>query len=211
MRIFGREKADRIVVPPSQPAIYTPVMKDRIADIITRLKVQSEKLNRTSQHLQSRSKELFEQCVRAQQEGDGSRAAIYANEVAQLRKMSRTVLRSQLSLEQVVLRLETVKEFGDVVTTLGPAVNIISQIQGEIKGVMPEVARDLEEVDEMIDTVIAEAGYTRGEIFDVSVHDQEAQKILQEASEIVATRMKSSFPELPEAYKNIEQAPEAKA
>jgi len=169
-----------------------------------RLRVQNEKLNRTTQKLQVRAKELFDQCVQAEANKDKDRAAIYANEIAELRKMNRIILRSQHSLERVTIRLETVKEFGDVMGVLGPAVNVVQQIQGELTGVVPEVAGDLAKVDEMLDTLLVEAGTVTGETVDVSVQDEEAKKVLQEASEIAAQRMKTSFPELPDAYKHLE-------
>jgi division protein CdvB (Snf7/Vps24/ESCRT-III family) len=135
---------------------------------------------------------------------------MYANEIAELRKMSRVILRSQHSLEKVIIRLETVKEFGDVMNVLGPAINVVQQIQGELTGVVPEVAGDLAKVDEMLDTLLVEAGTVTGEALDITVHDKEARKVLEEASEIAAQRMKTSFPELPDAYKHLESDTESK-
>ncbi|MCS7129034.1 MAG: hypothetical protein NZ919_00105, partial [Candidatus Caldarchaeum sp.] len=107
MRVpWRREPIER----PTQP---TPVhYQDRMLEILTQLKIQNDKLKRTIDRLKHRGKELFEQCVRAEQEKDTARATIYANEIAQLRKMTRTLLASHMSLDKVVLRLETVKEFG---------------------------------------------------------------------------------------------------
>lgn len=200
---FPWSKKKEVQAPPVQPVQAVP-MRERVTEIITRLRVQSEKLNRTTQRLQSRAKELFDQCVRAQSEKDGARANMYANEIAELRKMNRVILRGQHSLERVVIRLETVKEFGDVMNVLGPAVNIVQQIQGELTGVVPEVAGGLAKVDEMLDSLLVEAGTVTGESVDIAVHDEEARKVLQEASEIAAQRMKTSFPELPDAYKHLE-------
>jgi len=176
----------------------------RFLQILTELKMQAEKLNRTSQRLISRGKSLFEQCVSAQQEGDVGRATIYANEIAQLRKMSRVVVRSQLSLEKVILRLETVKEFGDVMYVLGPATRIVKQVQSDLAGIVPEVANNLKHVDEVLEGLIIEAGSVTGTAINVTVSDSEAQKILQEASEVAAQRMKSTFPEIPEGLKSLE-------
>jgi division protein CdvB (Snf7/Vps24/ESCRT-III family) len=182
----------------------------RYLEILTALKIQSEKLNRTAQRLVARGKELFEQCVRAQQEGDSGRATIYANEIAQLRKMSRIIVRSQLSLEKVILRLETVKEFGDVMHVLGPATAIIRQVQSDLAGIVPEVAQNLKYVDEMLEGLIIEAGSVSGSIINVSVSDGEAQKILQEASEVAAQRMKTAFPEIPDTLKASEAGAETR-
>jgi len=194
---WRRETEARAVVAPM-------VYHDRMLDILTQLKIQSEKLNRTVERLKHRGKELFEQCVKAEQERDSGRATIYANEIAQLRKMTRTVLKSQMSLEKVILRLDTVKEFGDVMHVLGPATSIIRQVQSELSGLVPEVAHNLRVVDDMLESIIIEAGNVTGASVYVSVSDGEAQKILEEAGEIAAQRMKTSFPDLPETYKHLE-------
>jgi len=182
--------------------------QDRLIDILTQLKIQSEKLNRTAERLRHRGKELFEQCVRAEQERDTARATVYANEIAQLRKMMRTIIKSQLSLDKVILRLETVKEFGDVMHVLQPATTIIKQVQGELSGLVPEVAHNLRRVDEMLESIVIEAGNVAGASIYVSASDSEAQKILEEAAEVAAQRMKTSFPDLPENYKHLETTQE---
>ncbi len=187
-----------------QPIHY----RDRMLEVLTQLKIQNEKLNRTIERLKHRGKELFEQCVRAEQEKDTARATIYANEIAQLRKMTRTLLASQMSLDKVVLRLETVKEFGDVMHVLGPATQIIKQVQHDISGIVPEVAHSLRRVDEMLERIIIEAGNVTGGSIYVSVSDHEAQRIMEEAAEVAAQRTKSSFPELPETFQHQETTAE---
>lgn len=174
------------------------LMGNRMIEILTHLKIQAEKLNRTYQRLLARDRELFEACIRAEQELDRDRATIYANEIAQLRKMSRTILRSQISLEKVILRLETVKEFGDVMNVLAPATKIIKQVQSELTGLVPEVAHNLRVVDDMLEGIIVEAGNVTGATVSVMVADSEARRILEEAAEVAAQRMNNQFPELPE-------------
>lgn len=182
------------------------VISPRIIDILTHLKVQAEKLKRTYHRLLARDKELFEACVRAEQELDRDRATIYANEIAQLRKMSRTILKSQISLEKVILRLETIRDFGDVMNVLAPATKIIRRIQSDLSGLVPEVAHNLRMVDEMLEGVMVEAGNVTGATVSVMVADSEARRILEEASEIAAQRMSNQFPELPEPLKTDEKS-----
>ncbi len=183
----------------------TLLMGNKMIEILTHLKIQSEKLNRTYQRLLARDRELFEACIRAEQELDRDRATIYANEIAQLRKMSRTILRSQISLEKVILRLETVKEFGDVMNVLAPATKIIKRVQSELTGLVPEVAHNLRVVDEMLEGIIVEAGNVTGASVSVMVADSEARRILEEASEVAAQRMNSQFPELPDNIRSSER------
>jgi len=51
---------------------------------------------------------------------------MYANEIAEIRKIAKVTLRSELALEQVVLRLETIQEFGDVAAMMGPVAGVVT-------------------------------------------------------------------------------------
>ena len=43
--------------------------------------------------------------------------------------MSRLIINAKLALEQITLRLRTVSELGDVVSTLGPAVGVLRSVK----------------------------------------------------------------------------------
>jgi division protein CdvB (Snf7/Vps24/ESCRT-III family) len=68
--------------------------------------------------------------------------------------------------------------------------------------VVPEVSQNLKYVDEVLENLIAEVGSVTGTTTTVTVSDPEAQKILQEAAEIAAQRMKTAFPDVPEAFRS---------
>ncbi len=110
-------------------------------------------------------------------------------------------------MEQVTLRLETVREFGDIAKVLGPAMNTVLQVQAEVGGLVPEVGAGLSKIDDMLASLMVEAGGVTGETLSVQVQDEEAQKILGEASEVAAQRLKSSWPELPERFRVPEMEP----
>ncbi|MBO3802455.1 MAG: hypothetical protein JTT11_01040 [Candidatus Brockarchaeota archaeon] len=185
------------------------MLKNDLTEVVTLLKIQENKLDGVANRFSERGKQLFEKCVLAQQQKDHGRAAVYAEEIAQLRKMSRVVLRSQLSLKQAALRIETLHDFKDAGVVLGPIVNLVSQISNDLRGVVPEVANGLERIDDMLQTMMVETGSAGGFPLDESAHSEEARKILQEASEISAARMRGKFPDLPEAYGQLEEKPEA--
>jgi division protein CdvB (Snf7/Vps24/ESCRT-III family) len=185
------------------------MIKNDLTEVVTLLRIHENKLENVANRFSDRGKELFEKCVLAQQQKDHGRAAIYAEEIANLRKISKVVLRSQLSLRQAALRIETLHDFKDAGAVLGPVVNLVSQIRKDLSGIVPDVANGLARVDDMLASFIVETGSVGGYSFEESVHSEEARKILQEASEISASRMRSKFPDLPEDYKHLEETPEA--
>jgi len=185
--------------------------KNGISEVVTSLRVQESRLEDISQRFSDRGRQLFEKCVLAQQEKDSYKAAMYAEEVVQLKKMNGVVLRSQHSLRQVALRLETLQDFKDAGAILGPIVTVVNQIRGDLTGVVPEVANGLAHIDEVLDTLIIEAGTAGSPMLDTTVSNEEAMKILREASEISAMRMKGKFPELPTGSERAAETSESAA
>lgn len=172
-------------------------LKEKIAQSIYRLKVQQSKLENSSQRMQRHDKNLFDKCIAAQMTKDNSRAALYASECAEIRKMASTVLRCELALEKVILRLENVELFGDTAAMLGPVAGVVKSIKSEISGVMPEVSYSLGEIGETLNSVVIEVGEATGQQYDDFASSSEAQQILGEASAVASQRMTEKFPDLP--------------
>lgn len=189
----GKEARKRI----RRPFRREPPLRDRIVHVLYRLQVQDGRLDQTVSRLEYRGKELFDRCVRAVGSKDMDRAAMYANECGEIKKITKLVLRSQLALEQVTLRLQTVEELGDVMAQMAPVVGIVRSVKKELMGVIPEVAFELGHIDEVLSEMVMEAGEATGTITPIGVTSEEAQKILNEASMISEERVKEKFPELP--------------
>ncbi|RLI25478.1 MAG: hypothetical protein DRO52_03960 [Candidatus Hecatellales archaeon] len=175
-------------------------LKERIAQTVFRLKLQRDKLEQAASRLKQHDQQLFEKIVEAQMVKDDARAAIYANECAEIRKMAKIVLSSQLALEQVILRLETIEEFGDVLAHMAPITGVIHSLKGKLSGIVPEVSYELGSIGEMLNGMMVEAGVAAGAPPTPEAASEESKRILQEASLVAEQRMKEKFPELPEAF-----------
>ena len=174
-----------------------PPLKDRINNTIYRLKLQKEKLSQTGNKMEDRSKELFDKCIKAQLEKDLTRADIYANECAQVRKMATVILQSELAIEQVIVRLETVEEFGDVVVEMGPIAGVIQKLQRPLAGLVPEVSFELGKIGGTLNEMVTEAGEVTGRTSDIGASSEESQRILEDAGAVAEQKMKERFPDLP--------------
>jgi division protein CdvB (Snf7/Vps24/ESCRT-III family) len=178
-------------------AIRPTPMRQRISECLFKLKVQQRKLERTSYHMQERDQVLYGKCVLAVQGKNTQLASMYANECAELRKMAKVVLHSELALEQVTLRLETVHEFGNLANAMMPVANVVKTLKSQLEGVMPEVSLELSEVNETLEGLAVDVGETTETSFDVMSSSEESQHILQEANIVAEQKMKERFPELP--------------
>jgi len=176
---------------------HTPPLRERLSNSIYRLGVIQAKLEQFGKRMEAKDRELFEKCTDALSQKWEERGRMYANECAELRKMSKVVLRSQLAIEQVMLRMETVREFGDVAGEMGPVASVVHSLKGQLSGIVPEVSYELGVIGDTMNGLVIEAGETTGSTWDVEASGQEAQKILQDANTVAEQRIKEQLPDLP--------------
>ncbi|MBS7645217.1 MAG: Snf7 family protein [Candidatus Bathyarchaeia archaeon] len=145
--------------------------------------------------LQQRDREMFHKCVAAQLSKDLARAKVYANECAEIRKIAKIVLTSQLALERVIIRLQTIEEFGEILVQVAPVIDVVKETKGRIAGIIPEVALELEDVNAMLHDMSLETGEVEAREDAMGSISDEAVKVLRESSMIAEEMMKEKFPE----------------
>lgn len=177
--------------------IHPVPLKERIEHATFRLNTQLEKLEHMYTRLHQRDTELFQRCVGAQLSNDLGHSKIYANECAEIRKIAKVVLGSQLALEKVILRLRTVEEFGSIMTQMAPVMGIVKETKSRIAGIVPQVAMELDEVNNMLGDLTDEAGEVTASTAPIETTDAEARKILDETGLIAEEKLRDHFPELP--------------
>ncbi|MFQ6094555.1 MAG: Snf7 family protein [Candidatus Bathyarchaeia archaeon] len=174
----------------------TPVKK-RIELAIRRVEAQIQYLDGALNRLTERDKNLFSKVVDAYSNYEVQRANVFANELAELRKMAGFMMNAKLALERVVLRLRTVTELGNAVVTLAPATKVLQSVRKGVAGVLPNAEQELGDVGTMLNEIMIEAGQTTGISPDFELASEDARKILNEAAMVAEQRMKEKFPELP--------------
>jgi division protein CdvB (Snf7/Vps24/ESCRT-III family) len=154
--ILSEKFAKRWESQPNQQPLTTKIkeairppgpLKPRLDMAIRRIELQIQKLDRANERFSQRDKSLFAKIVEAYTQHDMARANILANELAEIRKMEKMIMHARLALEQIVLRLSTVSELGDVVTTLAPAVSVLRSVKNGMAMVFPEAERELGEIE----------------------------------------------------------------
>ncbi|MEM2027644.1 MAG: Snf7 family protein [Candidatus Bathyarchaeia archaeon] len=174
-----------------------PPLRHKIELATRRIEAQIQYLNGAISLLTQRDKALFQKVVDAYSKHDMKRANVYANELAELRKMANFMMNAELALERVALRLKTVTEVGNVAAVLAPVGRVLQSVRAGIAGVFPAAERELGEITTLLDEIMIEASQAVGMTPDFEAASEEAQKILSEAAVVAETRMKEKFPELP--------------
>jgi len=184
---------DRIKEAVKQPG----PLKPRLDFAVRRIELQVQKLDQATERFGQRDKTIFARIVDAYTKHDTARANVFANELAEIRKMERLIINARLALEQIVLRLRTVSELGDVVSTLGPAVGVLRSVRAGLVSVFPEAENELGEIGNLLSGIMIEAGQSSGMTLNFDTVNEDAQKILTEAATVAEQKIKEKFPELP--------------
>ncbi len=181
-----------------QDAVRPPgPLKPRLDAAVRRIELQVNKLDQAGEKFSVRDRTIFARIVDAYTKHDTARANVFANELAEIRKMERLITNARLALEQIVLRLRTVSELGDVVSTLGPAVGVLRTVKSGLVSVFPEAESELGEIGNLLSGIMMEAGTETGMSLNFNAVNEDATKILTEASTVAEQRIKEKFPDLP--------------
>src|SRR5512139_1021857 len=172
-------------------------LKPRLDFAVRRIDLQVQKLDQATERFAQRDRAIFAKIVDAYTKHDTARANVFANELAEVRKMSRLIINAKLALEQITLRLRTVSELGDVVSTLGPAVGVLRTVRSGLVSVFPEAENELGEIGNMLSGIMIEAGQGSGMTLNFDTVNEDASKILTEAATVAEQRIKEKFPDLP--------------
>jgi division protein CdvB (Snf7/Vps24/ESCRT-III family) len=174
-----------------------PPLKPRMDHAIRRLNLQIHKLDQTADRFSQKDQALFGKIVAAYGKHDTARAKIYANELAEVRKMEKTVMNARLALDQVLLRLQTVTEFGDIITTLGPAIGVLRSVRAGLVGVLPEAETELGDIGNMLSGLMFDVGQSSGLSLNFNSVNEDAAKILAEAATVAEQKINANLPDLP--------------
>jgi len=172
-------------------------LRQKIELAARRVEAQIQYLNGAINMLTERDKALFQKVVEAYSRHEMQRAKVYANELAEIRKMTNFMMNAELALERVALRLRTVTQLGNVTAALAPIGKVLQSIRVGVAGIFPGAEREFNEISILLDEIMIEASQTTGMTPDFEVASEEAQKILDEAAIVAEQRMRERFPELP--------------
>jgi len=162
------------------------------------LKIQHNKLEQASFRLKERDRILFQTCIRALNNKNKEKAAICANEMAEVRKLIKFLYHVELAIERVILRLETIKELADVVFDLKPALKLLQGVSQQLFEVLPDVSSELSKVNEAISETLHTTKITADEsIIPVNKKTPGGEEIIKEVSRFLEQKLSDKLPEPP--------------
>lgn len=188
-----------------------PPLKDSIFQTIHHLKIQQVKLEQVTFKLHERDRNLFKRCAKAIGKKNKDRATVFANELVEVRKLLNIVVHAQLAIERVILRLETIRELSDIVVNLKPMLKTLQDVTGVLVRVMPDVALELEKVNDSISETLAITHIgTPQPVTPSERKTPQSEEILGEVSSFLERRLMDELPEPPASLEVPRRAEPAK-
>ncbi len=129
--------------------------------------------------------------------GNNARAKALANELVNIRRIKNITRNMNLTLEMLVIRFSTLKDFGMIMDTIEPTVDIIKNIQLEISGIVPAANGVLSEMSDISSVVLNESTKIDGNYAIPTTVDSDALDILTEIESVMEQDAKTKLPEIP--------------
>ena len=189
-----KQKKEPLLAKVKDKVTPQPPLRNRVETTQRAMQTLISRLDQKQSRLKTHDTALFDKVVEATQKHDKNRAAAFANELAELRKITSNVTQMRLVLEQINLRMGTVQDFGDIVTSITPIASVIKGMRSSMSGILPEASSEMSEIGEMMNGLIADAGQFGGTSPLIESSGAETNSILAEAAAVAEVNDEEKFP-----------------
>jgi division protein CdvB (Snf7/Vps24/ESCRT-III family) len=155
-------------------------LKQKVSNAVKEIELHRRELENLRQKLEQRRKMLYDTAVRAYSNNDKSKASVYANEWSELRKVVKVVYASELALTQVILRLESIVDVGDVMLHLTTAFKILRKVSKTVSGLFPSLDQASNEITNTLSETIVQMGTISPNI-SMNVNNESAEELVEQA------------------------------
>ena len=162
-------------------------VKPKIASTIKEIELHRRELETLRARLELRRKSLFDTTVKALMTKDKSKASVYANEWTELRKVGKVVYASELALTQVILRLESIVDVGDVMAHMSMAFKVLRKVNKTVQGLVPSLDQASSDINSTLTETMAEMGNVSPSI-NLNISTESGEELIEQAKLLAAQR-----------------------
>lgn len=173
-------------------------LKPRLDAVQKKIQVQIARLEELHTSLKSKDDDVFRKLVDSIKANDAQYSTVLSSELARARQVSRVVSLSKVALEKLVARLASASDFGDLVIVLSPAMSVVKNLRSSLTPHVPEMEVELGIISELLSGILVDAGQVGGYTINFETANEEAVRLIDEASLAVEQKMKEEFPGIPD-------------
>lgn len=173
-------------------------LKPRLETASNKLQLQISKLDAIVTKLNERDASLFRRVVDAVQRHDTDTTKVLSNELAEVRKVSRTLGQTKMAFEQVSMRLTTIHDMGDIMVALGPAITSIKSLKPGLGRFVPGADSEINTMQTLLNGIMMESLQSSSSGIEINTGSgNDIDQIMMEASAVAEQNMNDKFPSIP--------------
>jgi division protein CdvB (Snf7/Vps24/ESCRT-III family) len=162
-------------------------IRPKISSTIKQIEYHRKELENLRARLEQRRRSLFDTTVKAMMAKDETKASIYANEWTELRKVGKVVYASELALTQVVLRLESIVDVGDVMAHMSMAFKVMQKVNKAVTGLMPSLDQASEDINNALsETMVGMSNISPS--IQLNVNTESGEELVEQARKLAEQR-----------------------
>jgi division protein CdvB (Snf7/Vps24/ESCRT-III family) len=173
-------------------------LKPRLDAVQKKIHVQVSRLEELHELLKANDEELFRKLMAAVKENNAQYSTVLSSDLAKARQVSRAVFLSRMALGKLVAKLSSASDFGDLVIVLSPAMAVVKNLRSSLTPHVPEMESEFGIISELLSGILVDAGQVGGYTINFETANEEAVRLIDEASLAVEQRMKEEFPGIPD-------------
>jgi division protein CdvB (Snf7/Vps24/ESCRT-III family) len=173
-------------------------LKPRLETASNKLQLQISKLDAIVTKLNERDASLFRRVVDAVQRHDTDTTKVLSNELAEVRKVSRTLGQAKMAFEQVSMRLSTIHDMGDIMLAVEPAITSIKSLKPGLGRFVPGADSEINTMQTLLNGIMMESLQGSGSGIEINTGSgNDIDQIMMEASAVAEQKMNDKFPSIP--------------
>jgi len=168
-----------------------------LSELVVRLDMILKEVRDVTERLINRYKDLVREALVAKSEKKNERALVYANEASQVSRYIKKAMITEMIVEQVKLRLETLGEVADITKALASISSLLHIARDYVSDIAPNLAIGLELTISKTREIVAGTSDTIPvKVEDALIISPEARELLTKVEKSVEEKL-SQLPEIP--------------
>ena len=153
---------------------------------LRQIEVQRKELQTLKARLEDRRRVIFESTIRAIEKSDEMTAQVLEGEHAELQKIIKVVMASELALLHICVRLETIRDVGDIMSVLSNAFRSVKKVGRSVSEIAPNMEQAAAEINGSFSNIMTELKMVSPNV-NISLTDS-PNEIFEKAQKLIGDR-----------------------
>ncbi|MDQ3970583.1 MAG: hypothetical protein M3227_02725 [Thermoproteota archaeon] len=161
--------------------------------MLCKIDIQIVKFGRIIEEITLIDDKLLKKRALSIKENNSQYSAVLSLDIAHSRRIIKILYFSKIAFEKLKNKLQVISNFGDIIDVLSPAMTVVKNIRACLIPCIPESEEELGIISELLGCILIDAGQVGGHTINFKVANEEAVRLLNEASLAAEQNIKKVF------------------